>query len=707
MEKWKDTSLSFEERALHLVNEMTLQEKVGQMVYQSPAIVRLGIDEYNWRNECLQGVARAGFATVFPQAIGMAATFNTKLVKNVADAISTEARAKHHYAKATGDLGIYKGLTFQTPNVNISSDPRWGRGQETFGEDPYLTSRMGVAFCKGLQGNDEKYLKVVATPKHFALHSGPENLCHEFDVKIGKKQMYETYLPAFEACVKEAKACSVMGSYNMVNPKLCCLSKELLQDILYGQWGFDGYVVSDWGVIEDFYKHHEVTKSLAESAALAVNNGCQLNCGKIYEHLLEALEMGLVSIETIDDACYRLMLARMKLGMFDPDEMVPYANIPFDKNDCKEHHELNKQITAQSIVLLKNDNLLPLSRESVKKIAVIGPNADNKPALFGNYCGTPSAYSTVLDGFRMAHEEAEIIFAQGCALEDGGSEVESLRAEAVWAAEQADVVVLAVGLTVAMEGEEDQGETTDAGGDKAGISLPRAQEELIEAVCSVNKPTIALSLTGSCVDLSMVDELCGAVLQCWHPGQFGGEVIAKMIFGDYQPSAKLPVTFYKDIKDIPDFADYSMDKRTYRYFSGTPLYPFGYGLNYSFIEYYRIYLSSAKIQVGDDIEITIFLKNKGKYQTQDVVQVYIVDEEASEKVPIRKLVAFKKVVLPANEEVKVCMKIKADDMALVNKDGKKIIEPGRFSVYVGAGQPDDVTAKLYNRDCLHIGFLVE
>jgi len=707
MIKWKNSDLSFEERAEILVDEMTLEEKISQMIYDSPSIPRLEIEKYNWWNECLHGVARAGYATVFPQAIAMAATFNTEMVNKAADIISTEARAKHHYAKKSGDFDQYKGLTMWSPNVNIFRDPRWGRGQETYGEDPYLTSRMGVEFCKGLQGDDKKYLKTIATPKHFAMHSGPESKRHEIDIKISKKQMHETYLPAFEACIVEAKAASVMGAYNRVNSEPCCASKELLQDILINEWGFDGYVVSDCGAIEDFHKFHKVTETPEQSAAMAVNRGCQLNCGKTYKSLVKAVEKGLITRETIDAAVYKLMLARLRLGMFDSDETVPYANIPYEKNDCKEHHEFNKMLTAESIVLLKNDNLLPLNKESVKKIALIGPNADNKLTLLGNYSGSPSVYSTVLDGLNTVLDDVEIIYAQGCTLAGDTADENALMSEALWAAEQADIVIFAMGLTAEYEGEEGPEDERDAGGDKAGIALPNVQVKLIETIASTQKPTIFLNFTGSCVDLSKADELCDAVLQCWYPGQFGGEVIVGMIFGEYQPTGKLPVTFYKDANDIPPFDDYSMENRTYRYFKGDPLYPFGYGLNYSHIEFYRIYLSEPKIKAGEDIAVTVFLKNKGKYDTKDVVQAYLVDEYATSGVPIRKLATFKKVDLPAGEEVKVSLVIKAKEMAMIDDEGNRIIEPGRFSLYVGGGQPDDKTAKLYNRDCLHIGFLVE
>lgn len=713
MQAWKDTSKSFENRAHDLVDRMNNEEKASQLVYYSSALPRFGISEYNWWNECLHGVARAGVATVFPQAIGLAASFNLELTKDVAMAISDEARAKHHQAKKMGDFGMYKGLTYWSPNVNIFRDPRWGRGQETYGEDPYLTSHLGVVFCKGLQGDDDKYLKLIATPKHFAVHSGPENIRHEFDARVSKQDMYETYLPAFEACVKEAKAYSVMGAYNRVDGQPCCGSKKLLQDILYTDWGFEGYVVSDCGAIEDFHMRHKVTNTPAESAALALNNGCQLNCGKVFEHLVEAIDQGLVSQKTLDESAYKLILARMKLGMFDPDEIVPYAQIPYEKNDCQEHHELSKKAAAESFVLLKNKDLLPVSKKKIKTIAVIGPNADNVDALIGNYSGTPSIHSTVLEGFRIVHPQAEVLYSQGCSLDGSAPEAywgqkDTMQYwEAIAAAQKADLVVLVLGLTAQMEGEEAEIGTKSTGGDKDDISLPKAQEKLLEVICAVGKPTVLLNFTGSCVDLRKADKMCDAIIQCWYPGQFGGEVAVGMIFGDYSPSGKLPVTFYNDVSEIPAFSDYSMEGRTYKFFKGTPLYPFGYGLTYSDIEYYRIYLSDPKINVGDDITVTVSLRNKGKYTASDVVQVYLVDEEASTRVPIRKLVAFKKVILPKDKEVKVSLKILGKDMALVTQEGKSVIEPGRFSLYVGGGQPDRRTAELYSRDCLHIGFLVE
>ncbi len=706
---WKDTKKSFEERANDLIQRMTLEEKVSQMTFQSSALSRFGIMEYNWWNECLHGVARAGVATVFPQAIGMAASFNDDLMYEVATAISDEARAKHHESKRQGDFDIYKGLTMWSPNVNIFRDPRWGRGHETYGEDPYLTSRMGVAFCKGLQGDDDTYLKVVATPKHFAVHSGPEADRHHFDAISSIQDMKETYLPAFKACIKEAKAYSVMGAYNRTNGEACCASPTLLQDILRDEWGFEGYVVSDCGAIKDIHAHHKLVGTPAESAALAVKNGCELNCGYIFPHLLEAVEQGLITEEEIDTALYRLMMARFRLGMFDPDKKVPYAQIPFEVNDCKEHHELNKKMARESLVLLKNDGLLPVNREDIKTIAIIGPNGDSKDALVGNYNGTPSIAYTIADGFRAAHPDAKLLIAEGCAIThentDWGESVYRRFTEAKSMAQRADLVVLALGMNAMVEGEE-AGNTVE-GGDKDDIEMTGVQQELMDYVASLKKPTVLLNLTGSCVDLCSADEKLNAIMQCWYPGQYGGLVAAEAVFGDFSPSGRLPVTFYRETSDLPPFEDYAMDNRTYKYFKGTPLYPFGFGLNYSTIEYYCPMLKTGEITCGEDLEFSIIANNIGDYATDEVVQVYLTDNGSISRTPRWKLVGFKQVNLAIREEKKVSFIIKAKDMALVREDGAEVIEPGAFTLYVGGGQPDARTRELCQRECLSACFIAK
>jgi len=707
---WFDTKLSFKERAKALVSTMTLEEKVSQLTYESKAIGRLGVKEYNWWNECLHGVARAGVATVFPQSIGMAASFNDELMHDVATAISDEARAKHHEAKRQGDNNIYKGLTFWSPNINIFRDPRWGRGHETYGEDPYLTSRMGIEFCKGLQGDDEKYLKLVATVKHFAVHSGPEADRHKFDAIASAKDMKETYLPAFEACIKEAGAYSVMGAYNRTNGEACCASHTLLQETLRDEWGFDGVVVSDCGAIKDIYHDHHLVETPAEAAALAVKNGCEINCGWVYPHLLEAVKEGHITEAEIDVAVNRAVLALMKLGMFDEDKRVPYASIPYEINDCEKHHELSKQMARESLVLLKNDKMLPLNKSKVKTIAVIGPNADNKDALIGNYYGTPSVYHTVLEGIRQMAPEAKVIYAPGCSVSKTaeafwGEKPDWGFAEARAAAENADAVILVLGLTAEFEGEESA--ATGEGGDKTDIKMTGAQEELMEAVTSVGTPTVLVNMTGSCMDLRKSVEKCEAIIQAWYPGQFGGLVIAEAIFGEFSPSGKLPITFYNDMSQIPDFNDYSMENRTYKFFDGKPMFPFGFGLSYGNIEYYDVKLSCDKIAVGEDVSVSINCINRGEMDVKETVQVYLRDDNASTRVPIYKLVNFRKVDLLAGEEQMVSFAIKAKEMAVITDAGKSVIEPGMFTAFIGGSQPDLRSSSLLGYDPLSVKFLVE
>ncbi|MCK5128593.1 MAG: glycoside hydrolase family 3 C-terminal domain-containing protein [Clostridiales bacterium] len=707
---WFDTALTFEKRTEALVKEMTLEEKVSQLCHESVSIERLGIQDYNWWNECLHGVARAGIATVFPQSIGMAASFNPELMFEVATAISDEARAKYHQADKKGDHGIHKGLTFWSPNVNIFRDPRWGRGHETYGEDPYLTSRMGVEFCKGLQGDDEKYLKVVATAKHFAVHSGPEADRHGFDAIANIKDMKETYLPAFEACVKEAGVYSIMGAYNRTNGEACCASKTLLQDLLREDWGFDGFVVSDCGAIKDIYHDHHLVDTPEEAAALAVKNGCEINCGHIYPHLIEAVEKGHITEDEIDIAIFRAMLARMKLGMFDPPKDVPYASIPFETNDCEKHHELSKKMAKESLVLLKNDGILPLDKSEVKTIAVIGPNADNKDSLLGNYYGTPSKSYTVFEGIRNMFPNEQVVFAPGCSLlaspeTDSDQSPDWGFAEAKAVAESADVVILVLGMTAEIEGEESG--ATEEGGDKENITMAGVQEQLMEHITDIEKPTILVNMTGSCIDLRKSAQKTNAILQAWYPGQFGGLVIAEALFGEFSPSGRLPITFYNNMSEIPDFKDYSMDNRTYKFFGGNPMYPFGFGLSYGDVEYYGIKLKSASIKVGEEMTVEVTCINHGNMEIKEVIQLYIRDDNASSRTPKRKLIAFKKVDLPTEEEKTVKFTITPEDMELITDRGERIIEPGTFTVYIGGFQPDLRSMKLAGYDCLSAKYLVE
>jgi beta-glucosidase len=599
---FKDPSRPMEERIADLLSRMSLEEKISQMLYSTSALGKLGIPEYNWWNECLHGVARAGIATVFPQAIGMAASFDPDLLYRVATVIAVEARAKYHEFVRHEDRGIHKGLTFWSPNINIFRDPRWGRGQETFGEDPYLTGRLGVAFIRGLQGDDPKYLKVAACAKHYAVHSGPESLRHEFDAKVSPKDLRETYLPAFYEAVKEAKVEAVMGAYNRVNGEAACASPTLLDDILREEWGFAGHVVSDCGAIADIHEHHRLAASPQEAAAQAVNHGCDLNCGWIFKHLQQAVEEGLVSLETINRSVARLLRTRMKLGMFDPPEMVPLANTPYELNDCAQHRRLALETAEKSMVLLKNENnLLPLAKERLKTIAVIGPNADNFRILLGNYFGTPSEYVTPLAGIRTAvGKEVKVLYAEGCKLNSTavgywGEQPTSGFAEALAATERADVVIMCLGLSPELEGEEGEVANSDGGGDRNRLNLPGMQEELLKAIAAVGKPVVLTIFNGSPVAINWAQERIAAIVAAWYPGEEGGTALANVLFGVANPAGRLPVTFVKSVAQLPPFSDYSMKGRTYRYLEEEPLYPFGYGLSYTKFHYADLTVSSQEL----------------------------------------------------------------------------------------------------------------
>jgi len=692
-----DTELSFEERARDLVSRMTLEEKVSQMTHEAPAIERLGVPAYNWWNECLHGVARAGVATVFPQAIGMAATWDKKLIGKVADVISTEGRAKHHEAVRQGDRSIYRGLTFWTPNINIFRDPRWGRGHETYGEDPYLTAKMGIEFVKGIQGSDPKYLKAVATAKHYAVHSGPEKDRHHFDAKATSKDMRETYLPAFEALVKEGGVRSIMGAYNRTNGEPCCASVTLLQRILRDEWGFEGYVVSDCGAIQDIHQHHQVTTCTAESAAMSVKAGCDLECGAVYPNLLTAVQRGLISEEEIERAVVRLFTARMQLGMFDPQEKVEYSKIPYEVNDCEEHRKLALRVARESIVLLKNaesrgqraesgKGVLPL-RKDLKNIAVIGPNAESLDVLLGNYSGLPSRYVTPLDGIRAAvSANTRVWYAKGCELLGNSTHGFS---EAVSAAQRAEVVIMCLGLSPQIEGEAGDAFNSDAGGDRLHLNLTGVQQQLLERIVEVGKPVVLVLLSGSALAVTWANEHVDAILQAWYPGEEGGTAIADVIFGNYNPSGRLPVTYPKSLEQLPPFEDYSMKNRTYKYMEEEPLYPFGYGLSYSTFEYADLALSSKQLEAGKDLQLSMQVQNTGAMAGEEVVEVYLSDTKASVDVPKRQLVGFERVSLEPNEMAEVSFTISAEQMKLVNELGEKVLEPGMFRVEVGgwAGRP--------------------
>ena len=692
--KYLDESLSFEERAKDLVSRMTLEEKVTQMLFNAPAIKRLGIPAYNWWNEALHGVARAGVSTMFPQAIGLAATFDEELIYKAADVISTEGRAKYHEFQRKNDRDIYKGLTFWSPNINIFRDPRWGRGHETYGEDPYLTGRLGVAFVKGIQGNDKKYLKAAACAKHYAVHSGPESDRHSFNAEVSEKDLRETYLPAFKELVREANVEGVMGAYNRTNGEPCCGSETLLKKILREEWGFKGYVTSDCWAIRDFHEFHGVTSTAPESVALAVNNTCDLNCGNMFANLLIAHNEGLVTEEAIDEAVTRLMITRMKLGMFDKPENVPYTSIPYSVNDCREHREFALEVSKQTMVLLKNENnILPLDKNKIKSIAVIGPNADNRTALMGNYHGTASRYITVLEGIQdMVGEDVRVFYSEGCHLYK--DKVEDLAepkdrfAEAISAAEMADAVVMCLGLDETIEGEEGVAAQDFSSGDKHNLDLPGLQQELLETVYRTGKPVILVVLAGSALALTWADENIPAIIAAWYPGAEGGKAIASLIFGEYSPSGKLPVTFYRTVEELPDFKDYSMKNRTYRYMENEALYPFGYGLSYTRFEYGCIKVKKDTIQTGENFNCLVKVKNAGNIESIETVQLYLKDVEASVTLPRWQLAGIKRVNLAPGEEKEVSFTVTPRQMALINNEGRCILEPGVFEVYIGGSQPD-------------------
>ncbi|MBQ6271984.1 MAG: glycoside hydrolase family 3 C-terminal domain-containing protein [Clostridiales bacterium] len=695
MEKYKDPNLSFQERAEDLADKMTFEEQVPQLSYGAPAIDRLGVPAYNWWNEGLHGVARAGTATMFPQAIGLAAMFDDKLLGKVAKIIATEARAKYNASSKKGDRDIYKGLTLWSPNINIFRDPRWGRGHETYGEDPYLTTKLGVSFVKNLQG-DGKFMMAAGCAKHFAAHSGPEALRHEFNTIASKKDLAETYLPAFEALVKEAKVEGVMGAYTRLNGDPTCASPFLMGKLK--EWGFDGYFVSDCWAIRDFHESHHVTKTPTESAAMAINAGCDLNCGNTYVHMIAAEQEGLVSKETIRKAVVNLMRTRMRLGLFE--EHTEFDDIPYDVVACDEHRKVSLECAEKSMVLLKNDGMLPLKKESLKSIAVIGPNSDSIDALRGNYYGTSIAPKTFLEGIReeVSGTDIRVYYAEGASLSNDRIQplafAEDGIAEALILAEMSDAVVLCVGLDATLEGE--QGDTGNAfdSGDKRDLLLPEGQRVLIEKVLALGKPTVVVLAAGS-----SINPLAGkadALLQAWYPGELGGTALANILFGKVSPSGKLPLTFYQSIEGIPDFADYSMKDRTYRYTRKNILYPFGYGLTYS-----KVVVTDC---VYDDstAKASVTVQNQGDVDTEDVVQLYIHNTTSANATPFPKLCGFKRVAIPAGEEIVVELTIEDSAFDVVNDEGEVVRDGNTFDLFAGVSQPDELSRELTGSSCVRV-----
>ncbi|MBR4719970.1 MAG: glycoside hydrolase family 3 C-terminal domain-containing protein [Lachnospiraceae bacterium] len=693
-------------KAETLVGMMTLEEKASQLRYDSPSIDRLSIPAYNWWNEALHGVARAGQATVFPQAIAMAATFDDEMVKKVGEMVSTEARAKYNAVSEHGDRDIYKGLTMWSPNVNIFRDPRWGRGHETLGEDPYLTSKLGAAYVRGLQGDGE-CLRTAACAKHFAVHSGPEAIRHEFDAKASKKDMHETYLPAFEECVKEAKVEAVMGAYNRTNGEPCCAHTELMEDILRGEWGFEGHYVSDCWAIRDFHEHHMVTATIEESAALALKKGCDVNCGNTYIHLLKAYNDGLVTEEDITKACIHLYTTRFMLGLFDGSE---YDSIPYEKVECKEHRDYAVEVAGKAMVLLKNDDFLPVNKNAVNKIGVIGPDANSRVALIGNYHGTASRYTTILEGIQdEVGANTTVLYSQGSHLYLDRVEPLAVKndrlAEALVVAEHSDIVVLVLGLDETLEGEEGDTGNSYASGDKVDLNFPESQMELAKAVINTGKPIVLAVMTGSAMDLSFANEAANvkAIIQAWYPGAEGGKAFADILFGKKSPSGKLPITLYNSLSELPEFTDYSMKGRTYRYMENEAQYPFGFGLTYGKVSVKSAGIdtqalkaagseASALESVSADVKVVI--KNESSRNIEEVVQIYIKDNGSSLAVRNHSLCAFKRVALNAGEEAEVILPVSGKSFLEYDEEGKRVLDSKSFTLFAGVSQPDERSVKL-------------
>lgn len=678
-------------KATELVSKMTLEEKASQLRYDAPAIKRLGIPAYNWWNEALHGVARAGQATVFPQAIGLGATFDTELLGKIADTVATEGRAKYNAYSKEEDRDIYKGLTFWSPNVNIFRDPRWGRGHETYGEDPYLTKELGVSFVKGLQGDGET-MKAAACAKHFAVHSGPEAIRHEFDAIASPKDMEETYLPAFEALTKEANVEGFMGAYNRTNGEPCCGSPTL-QKKLRGDWGFQGYFVSDCWAIKDFHEHHMVTSTPAESAALALNNGCDLNCGNTYLHILKAYEKGLITEDTITESAIRLFTTRYMLGLFEETE---YDKIPYSEVESPAHLALSQKAAEESFVLLKNNGILPLQKDKIKTVGIVGPNADSRAALVGNYHGTASRYCTIQEGLQdYLGNEVRVLSSVGCDLFRDRTEhlafTQDRLAEAKIVAANSDVVILCVGLDETLEGEEGDTGNSYASGDKETLQLPQVQLDLMEAMAESGKPVILCLMAGSDIDLSYAAEHFDAVMVLWYPGAQGGKAAARILFGDVSPSGKLPVTFYETLEELPEFTDYAMKGRTYRYMENKAQFPFGYGLTYG-----KVTVTDAAVSTNDEASVTVqaTVTNQGHTATRDVIQIYIKNTDSPLAVRNPELVAFTPVFLNAGETQTISLTISSRAFTVVDENGIRKEDGTHFQIFVGCSQPDERSVEL-------------
>lgn len=689
-----DTSLPLAQRVKDLVGRLMLEEKVSLMNHPAQGVPRLNIPAYNYWSEALHGVARNGRATVFPQAIAMAATWDKDLILKVATAISDEGRAKYHAAlKRNGYTDQYQGLTFWSPNVNIFRDPRWGRGQETWGEDPFLTGEMAAEFVKGLQGDDPRYLKAAACAKHFAVHSGPEKDRHTFNAVVTKRELYDTYLPAFKKLVTEAKVESVMGAYNRTLDEVCCASKLLLDGILRGEWGFEGHVVSDCMALSDFHLNHKVTKDAAGSAALALQYGCDLGCDHVFNEIPTAIERGDTTESLVDRALERTLGTRFKLGMFDPAEDVPFTSISTDVVACDAHRQLAYRAATESVVLLKNkNNVLPI-KPSTKKIFVTGPTATSMEVLLGNYYGFNNQMITLLEGLT-----GRIPEGMGLEYHSGAPLIHPRQIKETWApqmAQSADFTIVCAGLSSFLEGEEGESLLSPQNGDRENIILPQSQIDYIKEL-SIHGARIILVLTGgSPIALGEVEDMVEAILFVWYPGMEGGRAVADVLFGDVAPSGKLPITFPKSLDQLPAFDDYGMDGRTYRYMTAEPLYPFGFGLSYTHFEYSELQLDKTDLTLGDSLQVSLTIRNTGASSpglsrveaSAEVVQFYLSDLHASTIVPIHHLIGFERVTLKAGESRTVKFTITPEMMSFFNDDGKLSLEPGDFRLEVGGCSP--------------------
>ena len=687
----EEKTAEYRKRAAELVSKMTLKEKISQMLSWAPAIERLGIPAYNWWSEGIHGVGRAGTATVFPQAIGMAAAFDPDMMHKVGETVGVEARGKYNMCRSYADRDIYKGLTVWAPNINIFRDPRWGRGHETYGEDPYLTSRLGVNFVEGMQGDDPDYLQAAACAKHFAVHSGPEDQRHYFNAEVNQQDLWETYLPAFRALVEEAGVEAVMGAYNRTNGEPCCGSKTLLKDILRGKWHFQGHVTSDCWAIKDFHEGHMVTDGPVDSVSLAVNNGCDLNCGNLYVYLEQAVAEGKVKEETIDECVTHLFTTRFKLGMFDEDDKVPYNKLGHDAVDTAASKAFNLEVAEKILVLLKNkDNILPLDKSKLKSIAVVGPNADSRKALVGNYEGTASRYFTVLDGLHeYLGDDVQIRYSEGCHLYadklNGLAQEGELISEVKGVCAESDVVICCLGLDSGLEGEEGDQGNQFASGDKPNLNLPGHQEEILRVCLDSGKPVIVVVLSGSALAINTAENEAAAVLQAWYPGAMGGLAVARALFGEVNPQGKLPVTFYHSDADLPSFTDYAMKGRTYRYIETEPLYPFGYGLSYT-----RFTFNDAAVSAGtagpDGVDVSVTVRNEGSRAGTETVEVYVKAERPG--TPNAQLKGLAKVSLQPGEEQRVTVHLPLAALALCDEAGVSQVLPGDYTLWVGGSQPD-------------------